>query len=86
MEQANDRPPPNTCTATVCDVVCAGKRDRDIAAEMGLDHRTIATYKRDILKKYGLSGPQELMLWAIRESLVQDYRHVPSGAADATHV
>jgi DNA-binding NarL/FixJ family response regulator len=63
-----------------------GKRDRDIAAEMGLDHRTIATYKRDILKKYGLSGPQELMLWAIRESLVQDYRHVPSGAADATHV
>ena len=55
--------------AVIADLVVAGRRNREIAAEMFVSDSTVEAHLTRIYRKLGLRGRQELVAWcAARES------------------
>lgn len=51
--------------------VARGKSIKEIAGEMGLSHKTVATYRARITEKTGLSTDADLARYAMRSKLVE---------------
>ena len=51
-------------------LVAAGKTIKEVAAELSLSEKTIATYRLRLAKKMGLSTNVELARYAIQHQLV----------------
>jgi two-component system invasion response regulator UvrY len=51
-------------------MIASGKPIKDIAEELSLSAKTVSTYRARILEKMKLSGNSQLMLYAIRNNLV----------------
>jgi DNA-binding NarL/FixJ family response regulator len=54
----------------VLQLVGAGKANKAIASELGIEERTARTHVSNILGKLGLSSRTQAALWAVREGLV----------------
>ena len=47
----------------------AGRRNKEIALELGISEKTVATHRARMLKKLGLADLRALMLYAVRNGL-----------------
>lgn len=54
----------------VMDLILAGRRIKEIALELKLSEKTIATHRARLLKRLGLPGNRELFQYALRHALV----------------
>jgi two-component system, NarL family, invasion response regulator UvrY len=53
----------------ILSAICSGKSESELAAELGLDIRTISTYKRRTMNKLRLSGTASLIRYALDHGL-----------------
>jgi DNA-binding NarL/FixJ family response regulator len=49
--------------------IAAGRRSKDIAAELAIDVRTVSTYKARICRKLGLCGTADIVRYAIERGI-----------------
>jgi DNA-binding NarL/FixJ family response regulator len=54
----------------IFEMLVAGKRGWEIAAELSLSEKTVSTHKINVLKKMNLANRTELIRYAIRQQLV----------------
>lgn len=52
-------------------LVALGKRNKEVAAELGLTVKSIETYRSHLMKKLGCGSPAELVRYAIRKGIVE---------------
>ena len=64
-DQGVSRKPLSTREGDILIRLCNGKRPSEIAAELGLDIRTVSTYKRRLLDKLHLDSTASLIRYAI---------------------
>jgi DNA-binding CsgD family transcriptional regulator len=50
-------------------LIAAGKRSKDIAADLGISLRTVNTHREHIAKKLGTSSPAGLIRYAIEHGI-----------------
>jgi two-component system NarL family response regulator len=51
--------------------IAAGKRSKDIAAELGISLRTVNTHRENIAKKLGTSSPAGFVRYAIEHGITE---------------
>lgn len=51
--------------------ICKGKSNFEISEELFLSENTVATHKRNIMKKVGVKKSTDLILWAMENNIIQ---------------
>jgi DNA-binding NarL/FixJ family response regulator len=65
----------------VLGLVAEGRRNQEIAEDLGLSHRTVERHLENIFGKIGVSGRTEAVVQAVQEGLVGPLRSSSSAAA-----
>jgi len=72
VEADNEKMPP--LTARQCDVVrlvAQGKTVREAAKLLGVSAKTVDTHKTNLMRRLGIHNKAELVLWAVKQGLVE---------------
>ncbi|MBK7977619.1 MAG: response regulator transcription factor [Deltaproteobacteria bacterium] len=74
VEEAAPLPPPATSLSTrereLLGLICAGKTDREAAAELGISVHTVRSHRQSMMKKLGVRGAAQLVRTAIERRLI----------------
>ena len=74
VEEAAPLPPPATSLSTRererLGLICAGKTDREAAAELGISVHTVRSHRQSMMKKLGVRGAAQLVRTAIERRLI----------------
>jgi DNA-binding NarL/FixJ family response regulator len=58
----------------VVKLLAQGKTVRAAAADLGLSSKTVDAHKFNLMRKLGIHKKAELVMWAIREKVVDSHR------------
>ena len=75
-------PTPTAREREVIQLVAEGKSSKEVAALLNLSTKTAETHRSNIMRKLGLHSVQDLVLYAIKNHIIQVQRPLP--ARDAT--
>ena len=56
-------------------LVASGSSNGDIAARLGVSHKTVTNHVSSILTKLGVSDRTQAALWAVRRGYLADPEH-----------
>lgn len=77
FSQVEETPPPphaallSTRERELLGLICAGKTDREAAAELGISVHTVRSHRQSIMKKLGVRGAAQLVRTAIERRLIE---------------
>ncbi len=67
----------------VVQLLAEGKSTKEVAVQLNLSVKTAETHRSNIMRKLGLHSVSELVLYAVRNNIIQVAAGVPSSAAAA---
>ena len=67
----------------VVQLLAEGRATKEVACHLNLSVKTAETHRSNIMRKLGLHSVSELVLYAVRNNIIQVTANIPTAPADA---
>jgi DNA-binding NarL/FixJ family response regulator len=85
---ASSRPEPTLPSLTprerqIVQLLAEGRSTKEVACHLNLSVKTAETHRSNVMRKLGLHSVSELVLYAVRNNIIQVTADTPTAPADA---